>query len=227
MSFLDTLTEIPIYPVTSDLTARGTVAICILLSIFAWISIGLRYYTRRYIVNNLGWDDHIGLLATILLTVFCALICAEYEKGKGKSVIDRNTMAFLSNVLLAIETLYIVTVGVFKISLALFFLRVVISRAIRLSIICIISFISLFGLAYSLFAIFKCGVPHGSTFWIKKVENQCASQSSSIGLAYFHGVLMSSTDLYFLVLVYPIVVPTRMKLREKVNIAVLMSIGTL
>jgi hypothetical protein len=216
-----------INPPITYLTSTGITVVCVFLCLVAFLTVGVRYYTRIWIVKSVGWDDHLTLIATILLTAYCALLSAGFRIGLNVVAADQHIMTVVTNIVLAIETFYIVTIGVFKVSLALFFLRVTVSSTLRKSIIWVVSVISVYGIGYFFFAIFQCGTPHGSTFFIQKLENQCASYAGTMGPAYTHGILMAGTDLFFLVLVFPIVAPTKLRLREKINVAILLGIGTL
>jgi hypothetical protein len=214
-------------PVLTPTITTAITIVSVLLCTIAIISVGFRYYTRIWIVKSLGWDDHFALLSTVLLTAYCILVSVGFELCKNKKTADTHFLSNITSIVLAIEVFYIVTVGFFKVSLALFFLRVTIIRSLRRAIIWVVGIISVFGAGYFFFAIFQCGPPQRSTFFIKKLEQQCASYSATIGLAYTHGVLMALTDLLFLLLVYPIISPTTLRPREKFNVALLLGIGAL
>jgi hypothetical protein len=218
---------IKLSPVLSQLSADGTVVVCTLLSCFAWVAVLLRIYTRTWIVGKTSWDDYLIVISVLLFTIFCILMSVEFQIGAGKSNVDGNFMATSTNLLLAIETFYIVTMGIFKISLGLFFLRIIINRILRLITICGLVVISVYATVYFFFAVFQCGIPKGSHFWIQKISTQCFSPTVTLGLGYVHATLMASSDLWFLCLVFPIILPTRLRFREKINVTLLLCLGTL
>jgi hypothetical protein len=214
-------------PIITPATETAIITISVLLCFFAFLAVGFRYYTRIWIVKSLGWDDHLALISTILLTIYCTLLSVGFHLGENQSKVGIDFLSTVTSIVLAIEVFYIVTVGLFKVSLALFFLRVTLGRSLRRSIVWVVAIVSLYGFAYFFFAIFQCGPPHGNTFFIKKLEQKCASYSATLGLAYVHGLLMAFTDVFFLLLVYPIVAPTTLNPREKFNVALLLGIGAL
>lgn len=61
----------------------------------------------------------------------------------------------------------------------------------------------------------------------KKLSGSCASDASILGLGYTHAILTSTTDLFFLALVLPLLKDTKLIIREKIIVAALMSIATM
>jgi hypothetical protein len=130
-------------------------------------------------------------------------------------------------ILLSLESFYVVTVGFFKVSLAYYFLRIVIDQRTRQLIYAVLTIFSIYSFGYFFFAIFQCGIPSGSSFWERKIALECASDSVGLGLGYTHAILTASSDLIFLSLVIPIVVKSRLRMREKVIVCLLMAFATL
>jgi hypothetical protein len=124
--------------------------------------------------------------------------------------------------LLALEVFYILTIGVFKVSIGLFFVRILTEKWQRGTIYCVLVIFSTFGVVYFFYAIFQCGIPTGSTFWQRRVANQCLSNSSGLGLGYTHGVLTALTDLIFVALPLWVVFKARLNLRERIIISGIM-----
>jgi hypothetical protein len=130
--------------------------------------------------------------------------------------------------LLSLEALYVVTVLAFKISLSFFFLRVIVRPIERSIIIWVLTIFTFFSVGYLFFAIFQCGIPSGSTFWIHKLNDKCAPDQSGLGMAYTHAVLTAGTDLIFLVLPIPLLRRSiTFRVREKIVLGMIMGLGTL
>jgi hypothetical protein len=79
---------------------------------------------------------------------------------------------------------------------------------------------------YFFYALFRCGLPGGKRLLLKKLSGDCASDTSILGLGYVHAILTSTTDLFFLALVVPLLKDTNLARREKIIVAGLMSIAT-
>jgi hypothetical protein len=117
--------------------------------------------------------------------------------------------------MLAIEALYTATVAFFKISLGLFFLRIIIARKQRQLVYGILVIYTIWCIGYGFFAVFQCGIPSGSRFWVHKITDQCGSDALGLGMGYTHAVLTAGTDIIFVLIPIPIVSKARIKPREK------------
>ena len=128
--------------------------------------------------------------------------------------------------LLALESFYIWTMGFFKISFGLFLLRVIIDERQRQFIFWVLLIFNLYSLAYFFLTVFQCGVPHGATFWQRKLGNQCLTITAGYGLSYTHAALTTMTDIIFIVLPIPLVVRSRsLQLQEKWVVGFILTIG--
>jgi hypothetical protein len=117
--------------------------------------------------------------------------------------------------MLALETLYIVAMALFKISLGLFFLRVLIDPILRRIIYAILIIYNIWSVGYLFFALFQCGVPKGDRFWENKLSSKCGSDSLGLGMGYAHAVLSAATDIIFVALPLPVIFKAKMQPREK------------
>jgi hypothetical protein len=59
-------------PSISDGTIKSEIGIAASFLLLAWIAVALRFYTRAFVVRNLGWDDWIMALTLVKLT-FCSI----------------------------------------------------------------------------------------------------------------------------------------------------------
>lgn len=92
--------------------------------------------------------------------------------------------------------LYILTTVIFKLSLAVFFLRVVNQRWQRQVIIGSVTLYTLFGTAWLFVAIFQCGSP--ANYGANEAAGKCLPfQTVLRPLNYTHGVLNAVTDWIF------------------------------
>jgi hypothetical protein len=129
--------------------------------------------------------------------------------------------------LLALESFYVVTVGIFKVSLGLFFLRVLIEKWQRKVVHWTLIIFSTYSVGYFFYAIFQCGIPNGAVFWERKITSQCTSDATGLGLGYTHGILTALTDMVFVVLPFPVVRRARLNLREKMIVGGILGLATM
>ena len=103
-----------------------------------------------------------------------------------------------------------------KISLALFFSRILNERWQRRALITIMAITLPIGFGYWLFSIFQCGIPNkGMTFWEKKLSGMCVSDTAAIGFGYVNALVNAITDISLCCLPIPTIWKTRLSRKEK------------
>ncbi|THX60529.1 hypothetical protein D6D06_01228 [Aureobasidium pullulans] len=168
----------------------GTVAILTI----AWFSVVLRVYVRSVMMRSFGWDDWTIMLAIAAFTVQCAYIikAAQMEMQPTKY----NNVAGLSELvtdIIAFSGSYAIT-GVFlKISLGLFFLRIIVEPWQRMVIYICMAISTIYGFIYFGIVTFGCGDPQ--KFLLRTVEQKCLSiENVTIPASYVHTALNAATD---------------------------------
>jgi hypothetical protein len=92
------------------------------------------------------------------------------------------------------ESSYVCCMMTLKISLALFFLRLLHDTWQHRAIYAIGAIYIALSLAYFFFVIFQCGIP-GPNFWIKQFAGQCVSSLSWDGFSLTHSIVSATTDI--------------------------------
>jgi hypothetical protein len=83
-----------------------------------------------------------------------------------------------------------------KISLGIFFLRIMVDRWQRYAVYFIVLVSTLAGLTLFFLTIFVCGVPvQAELYWQRKLEQRCASAATTLGVNYMHASVNSATDV--------------------------------
>jgi hypothetical protein len=118
--------------------------------------------------------------------------------------------------LLASETLYVWSMIFLKISLGIFFLRILVEKWQRATVYWVVGISTLFNFGYFWFVAFQCGVPNsGAEFWEKKITRQCASSGMILGFGYTQAGLSFLTDVCLAALPIPVLMRARIRKREK------------
>jgi hypothetical protein len=113
-----------------------------------------------------------------------------------------------------------------KISLAIFFLRIMIKPWQRRTVYVAVTLSTLFNIAYFFFAIFQCGYPSSaSVFVIRRLTGGCVSSIQILGVSYTHAAVTMATDLTFAALPISILRGSSMKKREKWIIGFILILG--
>jgi hypothetical protein len=113
-----------------------------------------------------------------------------------------------------------------KISLAVFFLRIIVRRWQRLAIYTTISISTGFSIAYFFFTIFQCGYFTSPVqFFVKKLSGECVSRASIIGMNFTHAGVMTLTDWPFVILPLSLLRRSLLKRKEKFVVGFLLMLG--
>jgi hypothetical protein len=108
-----------------------------------------------------------------------------------------------------------------KISLGLFFLRILVERWQKRILYGIIGLSTAVGIGYFFYAVFACGNPDsGERYWERKIAHQCTGGSLALvdGIGFTHGIVMALTDITLASLPIPVIRRSKMARREKMVI---------
>jgi hypothetical protein len=189
-----------------------------------------------------GWDDTmmgvtlvntfnvlIRALLTIVqlfFTIFCVSVMIIGWILNNKSELSGETMTSATTLFLLAETTYVITITTLKLSLCLFFLRIMIARRQRYIIFAIAAFSTVFGTAYFFYGLLQCGAPvQAELFWKKRILGQCVQRSSILGMSYTHAIISSATDLLLASLPIPMILKAKINRNEKFIVVGILSIA--
>lgn len=110
-----------------------------------------------------------------------------------------------------------------KISLALFYSRILREKWQRTTANGIAILCATFGFAYFWYTVFQCGVPgQGETFWIKTITHECVNRASILGFGYTHAIISAGTDIALSIMPIPMIRKSNMPSKEKIIISVIL-----
>ncbi|RSM15730.1 hypothetical protein BHE90_008379 [Fusarium euwallaceae] len=96
-------------------------------NVLTYVLVGARVYTRRYIRGSVGWDDLCLVITSLLMTVFAILTTISCAHGMGQHVEDLETYQFSDALLylLCAQSVVSMAIGMGKVTVAVFLLRIV------------------------------------------------------------------------------------------------------
>ncbi|KEQ77656.1 hypothetical protein M436DRAFT_13406, partial [Aureobasidium namibiae CBS 147.97] len=185
----------------------------------------LRFFVRGYMIRALGWDDWLILIALNSFVCQAAFLVhiASMEKKHNLEM-----PLALSNALeyVVLEFgFYILTTLALKLSLAVFFLRIVLEKWQRRVIIISTVIFSVFTFSFFFVAVFQCGNP--ANYLLHKVQGKCVAWSVLGPLNYIHGVMNALTDWVFVSLPILVIRKAKMSARDKLSVVFVLIIGVL
>jgi len=129
--------------------------------------------------------------------------------------------------LIVSEVFYSVTVVLLKISLGLFFLRILTQRWQRITIQTMMAVSTMYGVVMIFFAIFHCGGKRDAySYLTHKLQRQCVPKSVDLGMMYTGGTITTLTDWIFAFLPLLMLHRAQLTRREKSTVAFIMLLGS-
>jgi len=127
---------------------------------------------------------------------------------------------------MAVQDTYIVTLCILKISLGIFFNRIIVTPWQRYIIYGIVALSTLQSLANFFFIIFRCGSSPGH-YLIMQLEGKCAPRWLNLLFLYMHAAVTTITDWIFATLPVCILWNSKMDIRSKLSVGFILALGAL
>ncbi|KAI4849356.1 hypothetical protein E4T44_03400 [Aureobasidium sp. EXF-8845] len=199
---------------------------CVFLALSA-ITVIARIYVRGFMIRSFGWDDWLIIVTFALFTMTTTLlIIISLAEIRPPGVANPATVDGILTLVVCIFGLYILTTIIFKLSLAVFFLRIVNQRWQRQVIIGSVSLYTLFGTAWLFVAIFQCGNP--GDYGKNEAAGKCLPfQTVLRPLNYTHGVFNAVTDWIFAIIPIFVVRSAQMHKQQKITVCTILGLGVL
>ncbi|KAH0075604.1 hypothetical protein KCU96_g14654, partial [Aureobasidium melanogenum] len=201
--------------------------------VLVWASLALRVYVRVFTIKAFGWDDAMLIWAAVTFTSFCAYLineakyCFKPEVENAYKTADLLAIwTVLTQAMVFVVTynaLYILTTIIFKVSLAIFFLRIVVVKWQRLLIYISTAVYAVYGVVFIFLVTFRCGMP--KDLLINAARGQCISEGVIMPMLYISGILNSAVDVIFAVLPAIFLWNSLMPRRAKISACILLSMG--
>ncbi|PKS08431.1 hypothetical protein jhhlp_005142 [Lomentospora prolificans] len=191
--------------------------------IFA-IFVGLRLYTRMSILNSVGADDYLIAVALVLQILYTVFVTIATFYGLGRLFADvGNPEAYFTALKYEIfsQVAGLMVIGVGKCAVGVFLLRIVRNKIQTIFIWAFLAgtvFITLFS---SITVVIQC-IPVQKT-WNPTLEGTCWLDFSKVGLTV--GSWFVVADFGFAILPWFVIWDLNMKRKEKITVAVGLSLG--
>jgi hypothetical protein len=125
------------------------------------------------------------------------------------------------------EIFYVATIIPLKLSVGLFYLRLVMRPAQKRIIYVSMAVNTVFGVIMEFYTIFQCGIyKDGIDFTVKRLDNKCASDPLALGMTYTHGAITMSTDWIFVLMPIWLLKDSLMSIREKFTIGFILAFAS-
>ncbi|KAL5113711.1 hypothetical protein ACEQ8H_008416 [Pleosporales sp. CAS-2024a] len=190
--------------------------IAIAFLVLAWTLVLLRIWTRTFVISNFGWDDFTMILASMIFTVYCGGLLFIYSNGGGTHVRDVTQLQLLTKWVVVSEATYVVAMMMLKISLGIFFVRIVV-KPWQLGLIYVNVGVNMFSSTATFFyVLFRCG-PNLDRYVLQQLADQCTSRRLDNFIVYQQAAITTLTDLVFVTLPIFILWNANMSRRSKIS----------
>ncbi|ENI01638.1 hypothetical protein COCC4DRAFT_147400 [Bipolaris maydis ATCC 48331] len=203
-----------------------TYRLIIAFLILAWIFISLRVYTRTVIISNFGWDDIAMVSVGAIFTVYCGTIIYIFHHGGGTVITDFDQLNHLMKIATVSESSYVLTMMLIKISLAIFFARIVVKRWHLMVIYMFVTLSIMSSIATYFYVFLRCG-PNLDQYLIRELMRDCTPIQLDIFMAYQQAVFNSITDVAFLFMPVLLLWNSPMERRAKISVGIILVVATL
>ncbi|KAI7257292.1 hypothetical protein KC343_g3775 [Hortaea werneckii] len=195
----------------------------------ALIIVGLRLYARSRILQYVGADDYLMLVAMFMATATFVCFVGETRNGLGRhfpclSDKDRSVLAhwqFFHNLSVMFGVVFV------KLSIACFLMRLAPKPEWKRYLWGAIVFLVCFTIACAGTLIFSCTPVSAS--WNHSLQllpsTRCFSAKTFSSIGLFNSIINIVTDLVFAILPIPIIVKLKVNLRTKCTLVFVLSLG--
>ncbi|KAJ4310435.1 hypothetical protein N0V84_010967 [Fusarium piperis] len=194
-------------------------------NVLTYALVGARVYTRRYIRGSVGWGDLCLVITSLLMTVFGILTTIACAHGMGQHVKDLETYRFSDALLylLCAQSVVSMAIGMGKVTVAVFLLRIVTVSWHRWFLwFCIVSMMVL-----SIFlsiAVFAQCTPVES-IWNPLLIDQKVCYISLTVVAFIDCAYAAAMDFALAAFPWIALCGLKMKRKERISICVSLSLG--
>ncbi|KAF4985943.1 hypothetical protein FGRMN_11046 [Fusarium graminum] len=201
-------------------------AVCALLTL-SWISVGLRTYTRTFLMQGQKLDDWLMLIAQIIFTISCSFILEGVRQGVGKhNTAIKNDQAEVEALMwqaLATAT-YILNMMFIKLSIGVFLLRLSVKKTYNWIIWISLAIISIWSIVLFFWNLFQCQpVQMQWDFRIK--EGRCVGADQIVSAAYAISVMTVLSDWLYALLPIPMLWSVKMTKQAKATVIAILGLG--
>lgn len=181
------------------------------------------------------------IVSQLIFTVYCASVLYIEAHGGGTHVTSYSQLVDLTKVSalgasrmeltklqwsISAEVTYVATVMVLKISLGIFFARIVVNEWQRILIYVAVAGSAVSSVASFFYCLFRCG-PNLNDYVLRQISNKCTPRPLDRFFAYQHASFATLTDFIFAALPIFILWGTNMDRRSKMSVGAILSLAAL
>ncbi|KAJ5459557.1 uncharacterized protein N7458_001109 [Penicillium daleae] len=186
--------------------------------------VALRLYTRKQILNSIGADDYLTVLALVVHILYTIFVTIATTYGLGRLFADVNDLAsYITATKYEVfsQVAGLMAIGIGKLAVGTFLLRIVRNKFQILFIWACMAITTIITLFASITVVVQC-IPVERT-WNPYAKGTCWLNFSNVG--YTVGSWFVAADFCFAILPWFVIWDLNMKNKEKITVACGLSLG--
>ncbi|KAF2183865.1 hypothetical protein K469DRAFT_581164 [Zopfia rhizophila CBS 207.26] len=201
-----------------------TIAICVAFTIFSFICVSLRVFTRIKYVRDIGLEDYfiaLSMLFSIAMAV-CQILQVHWGNGTHVMFLSLPQAIYILKYLYFSILCYCMSLALTKISILLQYRRIFSVKEMRLPIYIVMGICVAYGIVTVVTGIFAC-IPVDA-FWDvrKKPTARCVDEHA---LWYANGGMTIGTDMLVAALPIKAIWDLQMPRKQKIALLVILTLG--
>ncbi|CAN9351717.1 unnamed protein product [Alternaria alternata] len=167
------------------------------------------------------------MAATLMLfTCYCAFILAITFRSSDRNLFSEEAIHVTLIFIQLSEVFYILTTTFLKVSLGLFFLRVLTKKWQKLIFHVILAISATYGLYYVFIALFQCGDPTRlADSLLSPSSPNCLPSALLLTSGYLYGVINVIADWTFVLIPITVLLDSDLDRRSKISVSIVMALG--
>ncbi|KAI5379607.1 hypothetical protein J4E82_001647 [Alternaria postmessia] len=164
----------------------------------------------------------------MLFTCYCAFILAITFRSSDRNLFSEEAIHVTLIFIQLSEVFYILTTTFLKVSLGLFFLRVLTKKWQKLIFHVILAISATYGLYYVFIALFQCGDPTRlADSLLSPSSPNCLPSALLLTSGYLYGVINVIADWTFVLIPITVLLDSDLDRRSKISVSIVMALGAL
>ncbi|KAG8533587.1 uncharacterized protein KY384_001327 [Bacidia gigantensis] len=217
---------LPVPPDGDVITGPRYMAAMITITVIAVLIAWLRMYVRFFVSHNPGWDDYTMFAASLVAVVTNAFLINSYHYGVGRHRLyvppENIPPAFMW--LWAAEPTNLFAVYLVRLSICLFFIRLIPPKKVYMWIIWVtIAALTVSDVFTSVYYFFECRPIR--KVWLPKTQGQCFGEGVQQAATWLYQATSILGDLILLTIPISLFWRLQVRLRTKIGLIIICSLG--
>lgn len=211
---------------SKELVHLGTLTYYLVITLLtlAYTTVALRLWVRYRITKSPGWDDAAMVATLLLFTCYCAFIFVFIFRSQQRRLFSPESIHITLVYIQLSEVFYILCTTLLKVSLGLFFLRVLTAPWQTRIFHTLLAISTIYGLIYILITIFQCGNPSKLADSLLG-SPKCLPGPFLLATGYLYGAINILADWTFVLIPISVLVSSDLDRKSKISVSIVMALG--